>query len=364
MKFLLRLIALPVLILFVLALPLSLVLRNMGALIFDADTTKAFVHDNLMDSELARSLARRGAEQLLTSEQEGGTSQKVITDLFGQLSEEDWRQITEIIAPRAMLDQTLGETIDAFTEWLDDAEAEFPSLSVDLSAWKASTIDNADELVAVFLDALPECGQEATQTMAQQSLIMQVESLPSCRPPEPQYSQMISQAGPLVARMLEPAPDNFDLGQITQGAEAPRELIELKTSLIQARTWLAWGWVAVLAIGLLAAALAATGLRGFLTWAGWPLLLAGLITLTLGLSMYIFNYRFLDQVFALLEDSPAISALAASAAGGMLQLVGGPLMLQGLIAAALAAGCLLYARALHQKEISPGIPIKRKRIGL
>lgn len=367
MKFLLRLIALPVLILFVLALPLSLVLRNMGALIFDADTTKALVRESLLDSELAGSLARQGAESLLTradEEESGEAGQKLSLDAFAQLSEEDWRQITEIVAPETLVADTVDGAIDAFSDWLNDAQAEFPNLSVDLSEWKAETIKNADRLVIVFMDSLPECSQAAMGELAQQSLIMQVESLPACRPSEPLYSQLVSQSATMIERMLDGAPDAIDLDQITQGADAPRELIELKTSLIQARAWLAWGWVAVVAIGLLAAALAATGLRGFLTWAGWPLLLAGLITLTLGLSMYVFNYRFLDQVFALLEDSPAISALAASAAGGMLQLVGGPLMLQGLIATALAVGSLFYARALHQKEISPGIPIKRKRIGL
>ncbi|MEX2143320.1 MAG: hypothetical protein WD740_01900 [Anaerolineales bacterium] len=364
MKFLLRLFALPILVLFILALPLSLVLRNMGAVIFDVETTKELVHENLMNSEMVRTLARQGAMQLLTSEQRDSASRKTNADLFAQLSEEDWRKITEIIATNSILDETIDDTIDAFTEWLDDPDAEFPSLSVDLSEWKLTTIESADDLVAVFMAALPACSQADTVALAQQNLIMQVESMPGCRPPEPQYSQMISQAGTLVAGMLERAPERFNLDQISGGADAPAELVELKANLVQARFWLAWGWVAILAIGLIAAGLAATGLRSFLVWAGWPLMAATVIALVAGLSVFIFNYQFLNQVFALVGDSPVVSLLAASVAGGILQSVGGPLMLQGLIGLALALSALVYARALHQQEKSPGIPINRKRLGL
>jgi len=229
LKFLLRLIALPVLILFVLALPLSLVLRNMGALIFDADTTKALVRESLLDSELAGSLARQGAESLLTRvDEEGGEAgQKLSLDAFAQLSEEDWRQITEIVAPETLVADTVDGVIDAFSDWLNDAQAEFPNLSVDLSEWKIKTVENADRLVTVFMDSLPECSQAAMGELAQQSLIMQVESLPACRPSEPLYSQLVSQSATMIERMLDGAPDAIDLDQITQGADAPRELIEL-----------------------------------------------------------------------------------------------------------------------------------------
>ena len=361
MKFLLRLIALPVLILFIMAFPLSLVMRNLGALIFDAQTTKAFVHESLMGSEFARSLARRGATQLVSSE--GGEGQ-ISAAVFAQLTEEDWRQITDIIAPEAAVSATVDVIIDSFSTWLNDADADFPNLQVDLSPWKTGTIQKADQLVAVFLGALPECSQAAAADLALQDATTRAESLPICRPPEPLYSQMITQSGALIERLVGGAPDMIDLDQITRGADAPQELIESKASLIQLRSWLAWGWLAVLLVGLLAAWIASRGLRSFLGWAGWPLLVAGGLALAFGLAVFIFKFQFLDQLFAVAESSSAVSVLAAAVAGGALQSTGAPLIVEGLVSLAVGLGALGYARALHKQEVSPGIPINRKRIGL
>ncbi|HEX9595996.1 MAG TPA: hypothetical protein VF982_03895 [Anaerolineales bacterium] len=361
MKFLLRLIALPVLILFIIAFPLSLVMRNLGALIFDAQTTKAFVHESLMGSEFARSLARRGATQLVSSE--GGEGQ-ISAAVFAQLTEEDWRQITDIIAPEAAVSETVDVIIDSFSTWLNDADAEFPNLQVDLAPWKTGTIQKADQLVTVFLDALPECSQAAAANLALQDVTTQAETLPVCRPPEPLYGQMVTHSTGLIERIVNTAPDRIDIDQVTEGADAPQELIDLKASLIQLRFWLGWGWLAVLGAGLLAAWMASAGLKSFLVWLGWPLLLAGGLVLTFGLAVFVFQFQFLDQLFAAAQASPAVTVLGAAVAGGALQLIGAPLIFQGLLSLGAGLGALAYARSLHSKEVSPGIPINRRRIRL
>jgi hypothetical protein len=51
-------------------------------------------------------------------------------------------------------------------------------------------------------------------------------------------------------------------------------------------------------------------------------------------------------------------------AGGALQLIGAPLIFQGLLSLVAGLGALAYARSLHSKEVSPGIPINRRRIRL
>lgn len=361
LKILFRFIALPILVLFVLAFPFSLVMRNLGALIFDAETTKTFVRESLLSSELASSLARQGAEQILSSD-EGG--KEISTALFAQLTEEDWRQITEIIAPEALVSETVDSAIDAFTDWLDTPDAPFPDLNVELTGWKASTIQNAGGLVAVFLDALPACGQSELTALANEGVTARSASLPVCRPPEPYYSAIIASAGPLMEAVISRSPNSIELKQLTGGAEAPKELVELKSNLVQLRFWLAWGWVAVLAIGLAAAGLAGSGLIGFLKWAGWPLLVAGIVTLTLGLAVFIFNFNFLETLFGTFEGSQAFGILAGAVASGALPLVGAPLLLQGLASIALALAALLYARALQRRLTSPGIPINRRRIRL
>ncbi|MEX2160625.1 MAG: hypothetical protein WD751_01810 [Anaerolineales bacterium] len=369
LKTLLRIIVVPILVVFVVALPLSLALRNVGNLLFDAEITKALARESLMGSELAASLARQSAQQMVSSggdaSEEGGDFDPAA--MLGSLTDEDWRQITEIVAPEDLVAQTVDVLVDAFSEWLNDADASFPDLQLDLTALKANAAERGSQVMVVILDTLPECSAEAASSFAAGAAEAEgLSVIPVCRPEEPIYTEVVTQAGTALGRMVSRTPDTFDLRQLTQGQDAPEELLRLKESLIRLRFGLAWGWVAVLAIGLLAAALAASGSISFLRWAGWPILIAGVITLALGLSVMVFTYSFLDSWLAASvgADSAAMAVLASAVAGGVLNQAGGPLLLQGLIAMAVALAALVYARVLDRRKSSPGIPVNRRKIGL
>lgn len=377
LKTIFRIFAFPILAIFILALPLSLVLRDVGSLLFDAETTRTLVRENLLNSELVASLARQGAEQMIIgASQEGQEGDAASTGEEGvltasaqqalaQLTEEDWRQITELVAPEDLIEQTVDEFVTAFSSWLNNDEP-FPNLRVDLASWKANTLENAGEVVTIMLNALPACNEDTVASMALQGAQdpeSLTASIPLCLPPEPVYSQLVAQAGSMMGSMLERTPDTIDLQQISQGQDAPPELVQLKANLIQLRAVMSWAWVGVLAIGILFAALAARGFRSFLRWAGWPVLLGGAVTLLLGLSLLVFSFRFLEQLFAS-NESGAMSVLASAVAGGALNLVSQPLLLQGLVLTTIGLAAVLYARVLARREASPGIPINRRKIGL
>lgn len=359
LKILLRIIAFPILVLFVIAFPLSLALRNVGELLFDAETTRAFVRESLLGSELAASMARQGAQQLLTERNPEGSAPAL------PLSEEDWRQITEIIAPEELLGDTVDQVVTGFSLWLNGEEGTLPELSVDLGMLKNNALQRADEVMVVVLAALPACSAEDALNMAAQGSAG-ASGLPACSPPEPLYSQVVERADSVMARIIAETPNEIQLSQLQQGNQAPEELLQIRESLIRLRIGLAWGWAAILGIGIVAAVLAATGLRSFLAWAGWPLLLGGLFALVLGLSLMVFSFSFLDQLFAATigEGSAAMAVLGGALAGGALNLVSQPLLLQGLLAGSVGLAAVLYARALDRRERSPGIPINRRRIGL
>jgi hypothetical protein len=357
LKVLLRVIAVPLLVLFIVALPISLILRDVGALLFDSETTRALVRESLVGSELAASLARQGTQQMLLERDPAEAAPSI------EMGEEQWRQVTEIIAPESLLDDTFDKVVTDFSQWLNGSDAEFPEMTIDLTELKGNALQRADEVMAVFLSALPACTAEDALALAQQG--GNGPAIPSCAPPEPLYSQIIEQADNVIGRVMGGTPDSIDLNQLTQG-QAPSELLQLRDSLQRLRLVLGWGWAAVLGIGLLAAAMAAIGFRSFLIWAGWPLLLAGLLTLTLGLALLVFSFSFLDQIFAaaLGEGSVAMSVLGGAMAGGALNLVSQPLLLQGLVTLIAGIGAVSYAGVLRRQETSPGIPINRRRIGL
>lgn len=371
---LLRVFAIILLIFFVVSLPVSLLLRDVGALVFDPDTTKALVREHLMNSELIASMARQATEQMLLGqfedqdpETQSSLQGNVVQTVLIQMSEEDWRQITELAVPESLVEQSVDSVVDAYTEWLD-SDAEFPSLLLDLQPWKENTSANAPQIVTVVLDSLPECTLEMAAQMAIEGLQSQgIEgAIPACRPPEPLYGALIANASTLLAAPLAVAPDEFDLSQVTAGQQAPDELIKLKTGITQVRSLSRWTWIAVSAIGLVAVVMAARNFRQVLSWAGWPLAISGSLVVILALGMLFFSFQFLDEAMAnlFLGEGGAQSAFGAAVAAGALDLVSRPLLLQGVLITAAGAAALIYARTLARRDASPGIPLNQKKINL
>ncbi len=371
---LLRVFAIILLAFFVIALPGSLLLRDVGALVFDPETTKVLVREHLMDSELIASMARQATEQMLLGQFEDQDPQtqsslqgNVVQTVLIQMSEEDWRQITELAGPEALVEESVDSVVDAYTDWLD-SDAEFPSLLLDLQPWKDNTATNAPQILTVVLDSLPECTLEMAAQMAIEGLqnIGIEGAIPACRPPEPLYGALIANAPTLLAGPLALAPDQFDLNQVTAGQEAPDELIRLKSGITQVRNLSRWTWIAVSVIGLVAVAMAARSLRQVLTWAGWPLAISGGFVVLLALGMLFFPIQFLNEAIAnlFLGEGGAQSAFGAAVAAGALDLVSRPLLLQGVLIMAAGSAALIYARVLARREASPGIPLNQKKINL
>ncbi len=359
----------PILVLFVLAFPISLTLRSVGNLLFEANTTKSLVRQSLLNSELGGRLARRGAEQILGEQGGDPSAQDATSQILANLTEEDWREITELIAPEDLVSQTLDKVVDAFSEWLNTPKADFPDLNLDISSWKSNAVKQASAVATVVLDALPDCDvaqvTDMTQRAAQDPASI-LEALPACKPPDPFYSQIIDRADRVMTQIVSGVPDVVDLSRFTQGKTAPAELVSLRGSMLLLRTWLTWGWALVLGVALLAAILAASDLKSFLAWFGWPLVAAGLVTVLLAFLMLIFRFEFLDQLMASSagQQNVALQALLGALSGGALRLVAGPVILEGAIAALVGSGAVLYGRVLDRREKSPGIPLNRRKIGL
>jgi hypothetical protein len=364
-KAILRFIAVMLLALFVIAFPLSLVLRDVGSLLFNPETTKALVGQNLRGSELMASLARQATQQLLLTEgPENGTANPAQLAL-SQLSDEHWKQITELIAPESLVEETADQVVDAFSIWLN-TQAAFPEVQINLTALKDNAIANAGEVVTVVMNGLPACDADSLAalnfTEGAESLVA---SIPLCLPPEPVYSLVIASAELSMTQMLDNAPDTIDLGQLNQG-QAPAELTQLKQNLVSMRTFLNWSWLAVAIIGLIGVAMGGSGIASYLRWASWPLALAGVVVLIFGIGLQLFSLNFLDQFLgAVLEQGPgAMGSLGTAIASGALNLITQPLLLQGLVITVIGTTALIYSRILARQQASPGIPINRRKIGL
>jgi hypothetical protein len=238
-----------------------------------------------------------------------------------------------------------------------------------LGTWKANAEANAPQVMAIVLDAMPPCNAEQIGALTLDALTSAqglLENISACNPPEPFYSAIVNNANLLLKASLQTAPDSIDISQLGQSNGAPNELTQLKTNLSQVRTVLNWTWVGIAGIGALAVVAGATGFTSALRWAGWPLLLAGVLALVFGLALQLFSLQFLDNFLSqpLMAEAGAVGALGRAIAGGALDLVSKPLLLQGLLMSALGAGGIYVASLVTKRAASPGIPLNQRRIGL
>lgn len=347
----------------VIALPLSLLARDVGQLLFDGDTIKALVGDNLLSPEFVGQLAQRATQGVLNraenseegvsaSDEGGAEAEGLDIALLGEglsyLEEEDWVQIAALVAPADAVSETVTELVDAYIAWLD-SDGDFPQIKLDLSEWKSNTQLHAREVVEIVLAALPECTADEILNQALEGLqagegLAEV-AIPICRPGEPAYSTLLRNADSMVSGLTQRAPDQLDT-QVLPSETAPEELVRLKENLVRARLYLRWSWVAALGVMAIGVLLAARTWLTALVWAGWTLLLAGGITMILGSGVQLLASGGLERlVVAMFADAPVtLSAIGTTVAAGVFPLVARPLLIQGGVLLALGFGSLIWAR--------------------
>lgn len=353
---------------FVFIFPLSLALREVSKLVFDAETTKAMVRENLLGGQMASVLANQMARQVLASE--GGEetlASAFVQNTLAQLTEQDWRTITALTMPPNLVENTVDEIVNGYTAWLD-GEAQLPQIRVELDGWKTNIEENASAVMSVVLDAQPDCSAEQVSHLvlsALQSMESVLQQISGCRPPEPVYSALLDNASLVLGNSLQFAPSSIDVGALRQLSGAPEQLADLKEGLIRLRQVLLWGWLGVAAIGLVGVLCGARSMPQALRWAGWPTLAAGGITFVFGLGLGIFSLQFVDALLSgpMLARSGAVAILGRAIAGGALDFTSGPLMLQGLVLLILGGAMAYAAYVLGRRYSSPGIPLNRTRIG-
>jgi hypothetical protein len=355
----LRFISTILLFLVVVSLPLTLLARDMGQLIFDADTIKELVSENLLAPEFVARVAENVTisaigtamdeepvpDEIADTEQEDGLDMSLMTEAFSYLEEDDWIEITTLIAPPDLVGETVNGLVDGYIAWLDNDD-DFPALRFELAPWKANLRTHSSSVVAILLDALPACTAEEIVAQALAGL-EQGESLgqvltPVCSPPEPLYSAMLGGADRMVGGLTARMPDSVDTSVLGEES-APEELVVLKQNLQRARLILNWSWLLAAAVGALAVWMGSRSLPEALRSASWPLLFAGGITLLIGGLQALFTRMFAD-------GPGAIAALGTAVIAGVFPLVAQPLLIQGAILATLGLGALIAAPRLAAAE--------------
>jgi len=345
---LLKFIAILIMIFVVLALPFTLMGRNIARVVFSPEAVKRLVEDHFLNVDTAALVAEQLAKSAIRVEDpERNPVESLMLAGMANLKAEQWVSLFQMMAPRPLLLETSGQIIDGFYTWLDN-DAASPDIVIDARPWKTNISANALPVFELVLNALPQCTPDQfNQFLAGDLETMQ--DLPLCKPPEPVYSTLLAYGAVVLPAQLQQASDEMHLGQ---GADASQEeLLQMKQSLRRTRFFLRAGWMFVIVLYLVGIAFGARSIVGALNWAGIPLLLSGVGCLLLALVLFFFSEALVAAVLQVMTvgtgTTPAAVLLKASLNEGALY-VARPLLLQAALLILLGGGAVVVGVVLAQ----------------
>jgi hypothetical protein len=357
-----KFIALLLAALFVVTAVIALPLFNIGLHLFNPGVYKrALDQQGLYDR-----LPAIAAEQLYTQAHyagpplEAGSETQEATpepdggppSTFENLTQAGWEQFLSTLLPPDWLKAQTEDALDQAFAILDSTEPA-PEVTISLVEWKAHVTGEAG--VNAFLQLVrvqPPCNPDELRKWVTEG----VTELPTCKPPD----DVLAAATPRIQMMLNDVvadlPDEADLSQAFkgEGEDESREtpppdsdgamqgpLPFLRTIRLGARL----GLLIPAALLLLVALFAVRSWKGLMRWWGIPLLLAGLIGAALAVALLpVMKFGYVTFVAGrippYLSDGFVQAGLdvAWQIAGTLARWMGGEAALMGLVGLALLAG--------------------------
>jgi hypothetical protein len=203
--------------------------------------------------------------------------------------------MTELV-PAEWATQQTENALEAVYSFVENKEQDYPALAIELgpllSALKGKPGRRA---IRELVNGLPNCpGRRFTPKPG-------FLGLPECIPPQMKRSQLTGQIQKSISKQLKNSLRHFgknpvigveELQQMLpqpagdQARDIPKSFQELRTSLVR-MLYLSWGlWlIALITLGLTVYLANPFSNAVIATWLGWPLLIAGIIVLTISLVM-------------------------------------------------------------------------------
>ena len=272
-----------------LALPAALVLRNVGEWVFSRDQLGRLVDKATVDPSLLARTIYQGAFAGVILQEKSRMQQMDLTGVRMGPSEADaLARIAKEMLPQDLLDASMGRILDALFAWLDGAEA-YPELVIDTAPFTRRMRATLPALVDTLLATLPACTDQQMREILQRKLVKKPGRMKPCVPPEPYKGVMRSAMIRNFSTGLAEIPPRVNVAARMKQEVGEGKALEAKCLLRALRNLAHAGWIIVLAVYLVSIPLMARSATDIVKWAGWPLLLAGAMTLLAAVGFLAFG---------------------------------------------------------------------------
>ena len=274
----------------ILALPLSLLVYNMGEVIFDQENVNRIAAAIFLDSDIIPA-----AMEIVTNQQAEEISQKIEDtdqpegqelDLFTlvySMEERNWKNFREALLSDQVIGGWIRDTVNGFYRWLDTEEA-IPQIR-----WNMMPLieymegPEGEEAMVAFYDSLPDCTDlqmEEMQTQPGDQLprAMMVKEL--CKLSTFPHAEQIKVYSDVLQMVINTIPQEYNATQaFLKSGEEISGVYTLKWNIRRLRVSLAAALLIPIGLLFLILIFGVRSMDGLGQWWGIPLVGGSLITL-------------------------------------------------------------------------------------
>lgn len=360
MKILGKTIAILILLILLIALPLSILAYDVGRVVFDQVLVKGIVTDVVTESDLIPAALKWFSER--RAEQRYGAGEAIawedepdIVDLLSLVSIDSWREIRWEALPNEILAEWVSIAVDGTYEWIDSDER-VPDVSWDLRSFKERVnSEHGEKSVQIVFDSLPPCTEEEVADFKSRLAAAPpgTEVLYNlCRFPEPWFDDQVSDYHDSLILVVENIPDTFALTQELARIEDTQgigpELI--KGQLLLIRLLMRMAPLVPVVLLLLILLFAVRSLQELGRWWGIPIVLGGALLLILSL-VYRATLIGVLTIGPLSEVPPLVREEAISAIMVLVAEILRPLMAQSIVILVLGLILMIVGATVRPKPV-------------
>jgi hypothetical protein len=358
MKFFLRIIAIILVLILVIALPLAILAYDLGRVIFNPPLVKGVIIEIVTESDLIPAALdwyseMRAKERYNAGEAEAWVEEPDIVSLIEFIGIIDWREIRWKVLTDEILADWVSETVDGTYEWID-SDGQVPVIQWSMESFVSQVnSERGIDSIAIAYSALPDCNPEQIADFK-----ARLATAPPgaeviynlCEFPAPWYDDQFSDYIRSLEDLIANIPSTFNLterlSRVQDTTGVGPQMIKAQLRLI--RWMMRLAPVIPLVLLVLILAFAVRSLKGYGRWWGIPLTIGGILSLLAAL-VYRPIVIFLLTAGPLSETPELIRDEALTGMLTLTSYIFKPMMWQSLVILIIGLGLILVGWLVKPK---------------
>lgn len=340
-------------LIFIITLPFGLLAFFSSNVIFNPEELSSTLNESL----IASGILRNSISEML-SEMEFGDDfedDSEVRRALSDLSVDEWDRIVDLLLPDAWMENQIKAAVMSINTWLDDDRLT-PGIEIDMRPIKARMQgEGMLEVIDLIVDSWPTCTQDQVDRMQQASLEAGHPAILYCEPPEPYRTELIEFATQRFQGFFRDLPPTFSAFDTEQNDLNLDDVLLLKERIRMVRAFTMGGWLLSAALLGLIMILAIRSWRDVALWWGLPLLIAGILTIALGISAgTTFNRYWQQASVEFRQQSRALYDMLLVPVTAVRDKVTGEVMGVGVLIAIVGIAILVIGYLFH-RAVRPAI---------